>query len=550
MATVENRSRFIVKITNRAANRHSLTKEFTYDQEVAAEAYYQELKKKYPNNTTITRADDAFLVRIRQTGYKAQCTTFSSFDRANQYIKNAEAERTRGLIIDYTKGRKFKFSDLVERYIREECPKHKGFESTAYRANAMLADAGCEEVDINELIRTDTRLTNIKQRNRGGMRMREPSSCLHWMAKRFADIEPDDINGYIQDRLQSVSPATVDRELDLISAICKIAIKSWRIPVAQSPMDGVIRPKYFNERDRRLRMGEYEKLLEAARQVDRERAIEVRLNELVMPARKVAATKATTKERKLLITEARLSFANEAAESYKPVPLYDAFVQFQTMTAARRGEALGLKWSQIDFDEKTAFLPETKNGRPRKLSLRAELIEILRVLKRADLGEQVFPFSIPVLCKVWRKVCDLAGLVDLNVHDLRHEAISLVAETGHFSLVDLQAFSGHRDVRMLMRYAHLCAKQLATRLDEAFNKEEFHKGRKRLLSGGPITIADVILESCKLKPANEATFVGSPERSMSSNSVTENDASPCLEQTAFSNFRRAPARKQSGLKLA
>ncbi len=380
------------------------------------------------------------------------------------------------------------------------------------------------------------------------MKMREPSSCLHWLSKPFADIEPDDINGYIQDRLQSVSPATVDRELDVISAVCKIAMKSWRIPVAQSPMDGVIRPKYFNERDRRLRTGEQEKLLEAARLLDKERAVDVRLNELVMPARRVAATKATTKERKLHITEARRSLANEALESYKPVPLFEAFLQFQVKTGARRGEALGLKWTQIDFDEKTAFLPETKNGRPRKLPLREELIEMLRALKQADVGEQVFPFTIPVLCKVWRRICDLAGVTDLHVHDLRHEAISLVAETGHFSLIDLQAFSGHRDVRMLMRYAHLCAKQLATRLDEAFNKSESHRGRKRLLSGGPISVSDVISESCKLNPANEAKFTSSTERSLSSVSTVENDVSPCQGQNAFSNFRRAPARKQIGLK--
>jgi predicted nucleic acid-binding protein len=63
------------------------------------------------------------------------------------------------------KGKKVKFSNLFVRYILEECPKHKGVESAAYRANAMLADAGCDEVVINELIRTDARLAKFKLRH-------------------------------------------------------------------------------------------------------------------------------------------------------------------------------------------------------------------------------------------------------------------------------------------------------------------------------------------------------------------------------------------------
>lgn len=80
-------------------------------------------------------------------------------------------------------------------------------------------------------------------------------------------------------------------------------------------------------------------------------------------------------------------------------------------------------------------------------------------------------------------MCERAGLTgefDLHVHDLRHKAISRVAEIGcntlgGFSLLDLQSFSGHRDVRMLLRYAHLCAQALAKRLDEAFHSKDPEK---------------------------------------------------------------------------
>jgi hypothetical protein len=169
--------------------------------------------------------------------------------------------------------------------------------------------------------------------------------------------------------------------------------------------------------------------------------------------------------------------------------MYESFVQFQLMTGARRGESLSLLWSNVDLEAQTAFLPETKNGRPRKLPLRSDLVALLRQLPRTS--ERVFEFTNEALRKTWKRICEHVGLSgdnDLHVHDLRHEAISRVAEIGSntpggFSLLDLQAFSGHRDVRMLLRYAHLCAQGLAKRLDMAFSSDTtsvVHHGRKRL----------------------------------------------------------------------
>jgi len=37
-------------------------------------------------------------------------------------------------------------------------------------------------------------------------------------------------------------------------------------------------------------------------------------------------------------------------------------------TGARQGEILNLEWRHIDFDNKLAYLKETKNGRPRSIS--------------------------------------------------------------------------------------------------------------------------------------------------------------------------------------
>jgi len=53
-------------------------------------------------------------------------------------------------------------------------------------------------------------------------------------------------------------------------------------------------------------------------------------------------------------------------------------------------------------------------------------------------------------------------LVDLRFHDLRHEATSLLAAI--FPMHELAKITGHKDPRMLMRYYHPKAEELAKRL--------------------------------------------------------------------------------------
>jgi integrase len=484
MPSVQNRSRFRVTVKN----RNDLTKLFPHNRLDDVQSYFKSLKTQ-GFKPRLDRTDDAFEVRIRTRGFAAQNVTFTSEADAEDFINKVTEERKRGLFVDYTGGWKVTFGSLVTRYIREEAPKHKGFEMEAYKLNAMLEDAGCPRVDLSEVIKAFPRLANTKLRAPTGTKMRESASNVEWVNKPFAQLEPTDFEDYIKERLEVVAGSTVDREVDLFSAICRIAINTWRHNVAKNPMDGVRRPRYFNERDRRLRPGEEARLLEAARVEDRERCIAYRLEELVANAKEEAHAQSTTYARKTIIKVARATFLAEAEKSYAAAPLLEALVQFLLMTAARRSEALTLNWNCVDFDEKTAYLPETKNGRPRKLPLRAELVDLLRQLPRND--ARVFPISNDALRKAWNRMCEAAGLDDLHVHDLRHEGISRVAETGQFSLVDLQAFSGHRDVRMLLRYAHLCARQLAERLDDAFQKGKEHKGRRRTAAGA-LSLADVI----------------------------------------------------------
>lgn len=485
MPSVQNRSRFVVTVKN----RNDLTKFFSYNCLADVKSYVATLRTQNLK-PRIDRTDDAFEVRIRTKGFPPQNMTFTSEADAKSFINTVTEERKRGVFIDYTGGWQITFADLVARYIREEAPKHKGFEMEAYKLNALLEDAGRPRVDLKEVVKDFPRLANTKIRTATGARMREASANVEWVNKPFATLEPGDFEDYIKERLEVVAPSTVDREVDLLSSICRVAIDTWRIHVVKSPMDGVRRPRYLNERDRRLRPGEEARLMEAARAEDRERSIAERLEELVADAKLEARARTTTYARKALIKDARETYRGDAERTYTHVPLLETFLQFQLMTAARRSETLNLTWDYIDVEEKTAYLPETKNGRPRKLPLRDELLEMLAALPRT--GTKVFGLTNDGLRKAWRRICEAAGSDDLHLHDLRHEGVSRVAETGQFSLVDLQAFSGHRDVRMLLRYTHLCARQLADRLNIAFDKGQAHRGRKRIETRNELSVSALI----------------------------------------------------------
>ena len=500
MASIENRSRIQVTVKN----RDDLTKQFAFSADKAIQVYVQQLRGE-GLKPRLASLNDHYVVRTRSVGAKNQCIVAHSEAEAIDIKHRLESELRRGLFIDYGSGQKASLADLLVRYLREEAPRHKSFEVEGYKINALLEDAGLPREDTAAIVAAHPnphpKVLSGKKRKATGVRVGQPSETGKFIRKPFAAVVPDDFIDYIDERCQVVEPATVDREIDLFSAVCNLAIDTWRIHVLKNPMDGVRRPRYYNERDRRLSLDEETRLLGAAREEDREQSIDRRLEELMQDERQEADNAATTYRRKQIVKDARQRYLPEAEATCRHLPLFETFIHFQLMTGARRSETLTLTWSNVNLEAQTAYLPETKNGRARKLPLRRDLVEMLRQLPRDC--DVVFPLSVDGLRKAWARICSKAGLTgaaELRVHDLRHEAISRVAEAGSntpggFSLVDLQHFSGHRDVRMLLRYAHLCTQHLAKRLDAAFADDEqttTHHGMRRLRKGANVTLTELV----------------------------------------------------------
>lgn len=500
MASIENRSRFMVTVTN----RDDLTKTFPHNATNAVRAYIEQLRGM-GFKPKAARLNDAFLVRVRQVGYPDQTLSASSEQEALDIEERIKSERRRGLFVDYGKGRRFTFGDLLTRYLREEAPRHKGFLVEGYIVNAMLEDAGMPRVDMAAAYAAHKNphpsLAGKKFPKQSGRKVRTATAASCFLRKSFAEVMPTDINDYIDERCQYVAEGTVDRDVDLFSAVCNLAIRTWRIPVQQSPMDGVRRPKYFNDRDRRLVGDEEQRLLDAAYEVDKRDSIKRRLEELIEAERAMSNEASTKYRKKAIIKEARARCMAEAEATYTHVPMFETFLNFQLMTGARCGEALTTTWDNVDFDRKTVFIPESKNGRPRKLPLRQDLVDLLELLPRTD--SRVFTVSFNEVRKAWSRICRAAGIEgedNLRLHDLRHEAISRVADAnanlpGGFTLLDLQGFSGHRDTRMLLRYTHLCTPSLAKRLDAAFADKEnisIHRGYVRLKKSAALTMKEIV----------------------------------------------------------
>ena len=172
------------------------------------------------------------------------------------------------------------------------------------------------------------------------------------------------------------------------------------------------------------------------------------------PADGCALPKAERKEMQTLPVEQLTSFLREAKDSG-----VFALYYIDLTTGLRRGELLGLKWSDIDLekgdlrvqrqigriDGKIIEMPlKTKNAY-RTLPLSADAISVLKIQKcKVGNCEWVFPsptggpMSPDSVLHMLHRVLKRAGLPKVRFHDLRHTFATLALQNG----VDIKTVSG------------------------------------------------------------------------------------------------------------
>ena len=221
------------------------------------------------------------------------------------------------------------------------------------------------------------------------------------------------IAAYRDERLKQVSNGTVIRELAYLSSIINHARREWGINTT-NPVQHVRKPTSPAGRTRKLSDDEKSKLLQALE----------------------------PKGRQNIWT--------------KPV------VVLALETAMRRSELLALRWENIDLTRQTALLPDTKNGSPRTVPLSTTAVELLRSQAR-NISGAVFPIKYFTLDAAFKRAVKRAGLQNFHFHDLRHTAITAMAEKLP-NLIELSAVTGHKSLSMLKRYYHPSVEDLARKL--------------------------------------------------------------------------------------
>ncbi len=195
------------------------------------------------------------------------------------------------------------------------------------------------------------------------------------------------------------------------------------------------------------------------------------------PCANLLKLKETPRERRVLTADEEIRILDACRQSKNPY-IY-CITLFALTTGARRGEILSLTWDCIDFENRIAFIKDSKNGRPRKVGIVSSLMEELKQLHAIRNPSKPLVFASKTafgkvdIKKAWQNALEKAGIEDFVFHGLRHHFCSIGGELGA-SGVQLRSQLGHSSSRMTDHYSHLEAD--ATRfIGESIEKRVFRE---------------------------------------------------------------------------
>ena len=329
-----------------------------------------------------------FRAKIRKLGHKVITKTFNNRKDAEAWGRQVEAEFDRKGFLPADTAQRTTFRQAGERYQEEVFPR-------------LACGGKMEKARIIRLIENFGELS-------------------------LASLDSAHVAEFRDRRLkEGASPQTVKHDIGLLGRILKQCVIDWGIPLPKGIVTAHVRkPALPAGRDRRLRDGEEQKLLEAAR-------------------------------------------ASKSSE-------IESIVIIALETAARRSEIAAMRWEHIDLTRRTWHIPDTKTKVPRTAPLSSRAVEVLRALPRRLDGrvwklkrEDGITQAFDRLCKARVKSEGESKVVErfpnLRFHDLRHEATSRFFEKG-LNIMEVAAVTGHKDLKMLKRYTHLRAEDLAAKL--------------------------------------------------------------------------------------
>ncbi|TDI89741.1 MAG: site-specific integrase [Candidatus Dadabacteria bacterium] len=231
----------------------------------------------------------------------------------------------------------------------------------------------------------------------------------HFKGKNIYTLSLWEIEKYKSERKkQGRKPETINKELGSVRRMFNLSLQGvLSIKVGKNPVQGIKLLKVPKTKPRTYKPWEFQKLYEAA------------------------------------------------TGHFKPI-LLCAY-----LTGMRRSEITRLRWQDMDFEDKTIYVAETKNEEPRTIPMSEALFDSLLEMKKDAIGEYVFttpdgkPYtSLSAWKRAWSTALRKSGIEKGRFHDFRHTFISnlIVNEKEDFATV--MALSGHKDISMLKRYSH------------------------------------------------------------------------------------------------
>jgi len=247
--------------------------------------------------------------------------------------------------------------------------------------------------------------------------------------KTLDAIRVQDFNSYISSRLSKAKPSTVKRELGTLNSILNDAVRAGQLEANPGRYADKKWQKGIKGRQRFL----------------------------------------NAEERTALLAK-----AEETAGWLKD------FILFALYSGMRRGEILGLVWSDIislPKGKQIVLVRNSKSDQARMVPCNDTMILVLDQQKgrKKENDERVFPIALKTLKRNWKKAQEAAGLYEgekrVTIHDLRRTHATEAVVAG----VDLRTLAGrlgHSSLSMLEKhYAVLvgsASEEAAVKIEEAF----------------------------------------------------------------------------------
>lgn len=338
---------------------------------------------------------------IRKTGWPTAIKTFRLKKDADDWARRTEDEMVRGLFIQRAPAERMTFDAAMKRYLADVTPTKRPLTQNAEKKRSASLVAFFGRYSLAAI--TAELIAEYRDaRLAGDDRMKD---------------------GKAQPRAAN----TVRLELALLGHLFTIAVKEWGIGLPFNPVLNIRRPSPGPGRNRRLSIDEEQRLL--------------------------------------------------AAVDQHSNPMLGWIVRIAIETGMRSSEITTLRCPQVDLERRIVRLIETKNTLPRTVPLSKAATESFRLAldNPARPGDTDFvfygepgrdgkrrPYNFN---KVWGEIKKRVGVVDFKFHDLRHEAVSRLVESG-LSDQEVASISGHKSMQMLRRYTHLRAEDLVAKLDK------------------------------------------------------------------------------------